>query len=244
MSSYNLEISESKDFAPVIADEIVLSIREAVEERGVCSLVLAGGATPSGIYRLLARPPRVADIPWDKVKIFWGDERFVSKDDNQSNYRMARETFLAQVPISEQSVFPVDTNLASPELAAQAYDALIRKELEASSGKFDLVLLGMGEDGHTASLFPGAKSWDTENLSMALAAQQPESGTWRVSLSMSALKAARRVIFIVKGEGKAEALQRVLEKHDTTLPAQHFVELGDRLTWFVDSAAGIKLKKS
>ncbi len=242
MSSYNIEISDAKDFAPVIADEVVLSICEAVEERGVCNLVLAGGATPSGIYRLFSRPPRVADIPWDKVRIFWGDERWVSKEDSQSNYRMAQETFLSQVPIKESALFPIDTTLPSAEAAAQAYHQTLKAELAASGGVFDLVLLGLGEDGHTASLFPGT-SWDTPQQDLALAVKHPENGGWRVSISMSALKAARKVIFIVKGEGKAEALAQVIEKNAVALPAQQFLDLGERLTWFVDSAAAVKLKK-
>ncbi len=242
MSSYNLEIVEAKDFAPVIADEIVLSIKESVEERGTCSVALAGGATPGAIYRLLARPPRVSDIPWDKVKIFWGDERFVSHEDNQSNFKMAQETFLSQVPVAGSSVFPVPTNLKDAAQAARAYHDTILKELAPSNGFFDLVLLGMGEDGHTASLFPGAEPWDTTDHAYALAATQPESGQARVSLSLSCLKAARKIIFIVKGDSKAEAIQRVLEKKPTNLPAAHFVDLGERLTWFLDSAAAVKLK--
>ena len=242
MSSYNLEIVEAKDFAPVIADEIVLSIKEAVEERGVCSIALAGGATPGAIYRLLARPPRVSDIPWDKVKIFWGDERFVSHEDNQSNFKMAQETFLSQVPVPASSIFPVPTNLQDSKQAAQAYHQTIAKELSSAGGVFDLVLLGMGEDGHTASLFPGAEPWDTEDKALALAAVQPESGQPRVSLSLSCLKSARKIVFIVKGDGKAEAIQKVLEKKPASLPAAHFVDLGEHLTWFLDSAAAVRLK--
>ena len=154
----NIEIVEVRSFAGVVADEIVATVSEVLEEKDFCSIALSGGGTPSNTYRALTRPPRVNQIDWKKVKLFWGDERWVDSSDNSSNYKMVNETLINSISIPSENIFPVPTTLSSPEEGASAYQKTLIKELSTDNKGtpiFDLLLLGVGEDGHIASLFPG-----------------------------------------------------------------------------------------
>lgn len=240
----HIEVIEPMLFAGVVADEIVSSIQEAIDERGVCNISLAGGSTPSTIYRLLAKPPRVDSIDWKNVKLFWGDERWVPPADTQSNYNMVQETLLSQLPGANPKVFPVDTSQKTPELAAEKYSRLLADEL-GDNGLFDLMLLGIGEDGHTASLFPGSPHVVDSRGAYCVATLHPEEQKPRISLSPRAILAARRILFLVKGESKAEIVARVIEGNEPTsvLPACLFREAQEQVYFFLDSAAGIKLRR-
>ena len=238
-----VEVIEPPLFAGVVADEVVSCIQDAVDERGRCAIALAGGSTPGAIYRLLARPPRVSEVPWASVHLYWGDERWVSPEDNQSNFRMTQETLLAHIPPPGPVVHQVDTALSSPEAGARAYaEELTRHEGEAPV--FDLVLLGIGEDGHTASLFPGSPL-NGDRTALCGAAQRPEDSSWRVTICPRLITAARRVVFIIKGESKAAVAQEVIEGKAPAhlIPARIFEQCTGRVTFFLDSGAAQRLSR-
>jgi 6-phosphogluconolactonase len=241
-----LEIVDPKSFAAAVADEIVASVTESIHDHGVCSIALAGGGTPSGIYRVLARPPRVSEIEWAQVHIFWGDERWFDIQDNRSNYRMAHETLLSQISIPEENVHRVKTELPSAEDGAADYERQIKEIVTVDDEGipiFDLILLGVGEDGHTASIFPG----DRQILSapgMCAAVKNPASEEERITLLPRVIARARQILFLVSGGDKAEIISRVLEGGEQPeLPAQIYRQAEGRVTWFIDSAAAKHLQR-
>jgi 6-phosphogluconolactonase len=193
---------------------------------------------------MLAKPPRVENVDWGKVKLFWGDERWVSQDDVQSNFKMVHETLLSQLGTSQPQVFAVDTSLETPMQAAKHYAEVIQKELP-NDPRFDLMLLGIGEDGHTASLFPGAQVLRDKNPALCVATEQPEEKKPRISLSPRAILSSRRILFLVKGEAKADMVQRIIEGNESveTLPACLYRDAQDHVYFFLDSAAALKLKR-
>ena len=239
-----VEVIEPMLFAGVVADEIVASIGEAVSERGSCSVALAGGSTPGAIYRCLAKPPRVSEVDWDKVHLFWGDERWVPQTDNQSNFKMTHETLLGQIVGRHPHVHPIDTGASSPEAGARGYAETIRAAL-GEKPVFDLVILGIGEDGHTASIFPHSPVLGGSG-DVCAAVQHPEDKKFRVTLTPEILFGAHRTIFIVKGEGKAEIVKRVLEGAESVevLPSKLFERARERVTFFLDSGAALRLNRA
>jgi 6-phosphogluconolactonase len=258
-----IEVFEPKLFAASVADEIVTSIVEVLQEKEYCSLVLSGGSTPSAIYRSLSLPPRVNEVEWEKVKIFFGDERFVDHTDILSNYRMTTETLLKPLSLigEKTKVFAVNTSAVSSEEAAIEYERTIRQEVTIVQGdlpEFDIVLLGMGEDGHTASLFPGDHLLMKQNLALdtsfsdiiqkhviTAAAKNPHDQSLRVSLTPFALLNAKRIIFIVGGESKSGMVRKVItgQKDIEKLPAQLYRDLKGQVSFYLDSAAASKLDK-
>lgn len=242
--SVSIEVVEPKLFAGAVADELSASLAEAIAERGSASIALAGGGTPGATYRLLALPPRVGEIEWEKVNIFWGDERFVPREDAQSNYRLVRETLLDSMPARSPRVFAIDVTAPSPEQAAALYAAQIRQVLGAPPGQipvFDIVMLGVGVDGHTASLFPGSPLIsDAADICAAVA--RPD-GPPRVTLTPCILFAARRILFLARSEKKADIVRQVLEGGDPAevVPARMYERAAERVTWFIDSGAARKL---
>ncbi len=243
--NFDIERIEPRLFNGTVADEIIASLNDAIAERGRASLVLAGGSTPGAIYRLLAVPPRVEELDWAKVSIYWGDERYVPPSDGLSNYKMVHETLLSQLSGASPKVFRVDTSLPTAAAAAKAYAEVIAKEEKLSAGGvpvFDLVLLGVGEDGHTASLFPNSELLNEEG-GIAFAADSPDGSVERVTLSPDALFSARRVAFLVKGAGKSEIVREVLEGSGDikSYPANLFRKASGHVTWFIDSEAALKL---
>ncbi len=241
----SVERVEPGSFAAVVADEIVATILENIEDHGRCSLVLAGGSTPAAIYRLLARPPRVHDIPWENVHLFWGDERWTSAEDSQSNYRMVNETLLSHRKSPSENVHRINTSLAGPEQAAEEYESVVRKFFglqDQETPVFDLVLLGVGADGHTASIFPGSEVLD-DTASICRAVVQPETGSTRITLTPRVLFSGRRILFLVKGRDKAEVVRRIFtgSENDHQLPALLSEKAAERVTWFVCSEAAREL---
>jgi len=240
----SVEVVEPVLFAGVVADEIVASIAEAVGERGVCSIALAGGSTPGAIYRCLAKPPRVSEVEWSKVKLFWGDERWVPSTDTQSNFKMTQETLLGQILGAGPRYFPVPTDAPTPADGAARYAQTIRAEL-GPKPEFDLVILGVGEDGHTASIFPHSPVLRGSG-DICAAVEHPEDKKARVTLTPEILFGARRTIFIVKGEAKAEIVKRVLEGGDSpdAIPSKLYTRAADRTTFFLDSGAAVRLSRA
>jgi len=241
-----IEVVEEKLLAAAVADEIIASVNDSLEEQPRCSLVLSGGRTPGAIFRTLSRPPRVSEIEWDKVHIYWGDERWVDSEDDQSNFKMARETLLTNLTSPAPTYTHVDTSASSPQKGAENYAAEIKKIEGLNNGEtpsFDIVLLGLGTDGHVASLFPDS---DTNGKAgeICLAVSPLSVEGTRVSLSADALFSAKKIMFIVRGESKAEIVKRVIEGDDSpdVLPARHFTDAKGRVTWFLDSAAASLLE--
>ncbi|MGD2207047.1 MAG: 6-phosphogluconolactonase [Anaerolineae bacterium] len=215
----------------------------AVASRGRCSVALSGGSTPGPLYQLLTEEPYRTQIPWAQVHLFWGDERCVPPDDPDSNYRMAHETLIARVPIPPGNVHRMRGELA-PEAAARAYEHELQEFFCGPRTRFDLVLLGLGTDGHTASLFPGSMALDERGrLAVAVTAQYEDRPAHRVTLTLSAINTARYVWFLVSGSAKAESVRTVLEGPTKGLPAQLVQPMTGQLTWFLDAEAASQLKQ-
>ena len=212
--------------------------REAIDSRGRFSVALSGGSTPGALFSLLAEAPYREQIPWPEVDLFWGDERCVPAGDPGSNYYMAEETLIARVPIPAENVHRIRGELA-PEAAARTYDKTLRDFFCGPYARFDLVLLGLGNDGHTASLFPGSSVLDErERLALAVTAVYEDRPAERVTLSLAAINTARHVLFLVTGSAKAEIVRAVLEGSREQFPAQRIQPGAGALTWLLDEEAG------
>lgn len=218
--------------------------RQAVEERGAFRIALSGGETPRLLYRLMASEPWRDQAPWAETHVFWCDERRVPPSDPRSNYRMARETLLDHVPIPSEQVYRMQGGgLISS--ATSDYEEKLRRHFRLGRGewpRFDLILLGMGTDGHTASIFPGTRA--VSDLShMVLVYEVPQLGVERMTLTLPVINNARHILFLVVGEEKAETLAAVLEGdyRPSTYPAQAARPVDGTLTWLVDEAAASRL---
>jgi 6-phosphogluconolactonase len=219
--------------------ELILdAANQAIRERGRFSLVVAGGSTPQPVYQALALPHNLKRIILSRTHIFWGDERCVPPGDPQSNYRMVKLALLENIPIPGENIHRMRGELR-PEAAAKEYQEQIVSYFGDQEPRFDLVLLGVGTDGHTASLFPETKALDEKERWVAanhVAAQQ----AWRVTLTYPALTTARQLVFLVRGEAKAEIIGRIFdpEGYDPQIPATHVAEHHPDQTWVLDKAAG------
>lgn len=208
MTQYHLRIAESaEDLARQSAEQVASRIDLALAERDRAQIALAGGSTPGATYLRLG-----ADhLPWERVDVLLGDERWVPADDAASNARMLRETLLAQGPARSAAFHPVPTDRSTPEASAEAYAQVL---LELGGGAipcFDVILLGLGDDGHTASLFPGSAALAERVRSVAVGEGK---GLPRITLTAPVLSAARQVIFLVSGAGKRQALERLLDPQE------------------------------
>jgi 6-phosphogluconolactonase len=229
------------------AERIVALANEAIDQRGRFLLSLSGGSTPRPLYELLASEPYVARIDWSRVHLFWGDERCVPPDHPDSNYRMTREALLDRVQIPTENVHRIHGE-AEPHEAAAAYERELRELFgagDAPGRSFDLALLGMGPDGHTASIFPGTPATtETRRWAMAVHVERPRP-MWRVTLTTVVLNAAADVTFLVAGADKADRLREVLQgAGPLRLPAQLVKPTHGALHWMVDGAAGSALQNT
>jgi len=210
----------------------------AQASNGEFAICLSGGSTPQRLYEVLATSAIASRFPWSRVHWFWGDERFVPPDHPDSNYRMARDALLSRVPVPADNVHAVPTEGLSPEHAADAYEATLKRyygadELSPGRPLFDVNLLGIGDDGHTASLFPGQPALkEKQRWVVAVIGAKAEP---RITLTYPALDSGREVAFLVTGAGKRDVLARV-RSGDRALPAAAVRPLG-RLHWFADRAA-------
>ena len=223
------------------AERFVDLAREAVAARGRFSVALSGGSTPGGAYRLLAEPPYRDQVPWQDVHLFWGDERCVPPDDPESNYRLAQQAFIGQVPIPAGNVHRVLGEL-TPAAAAKAYDLELQDYFCGPLPRLDLVFLGLGRDGHTASLFPGSPVLDeTKEVVAAVEAEYDGRPAWRVTLTLVAINSARQVLFLASGAEKAAIVASVLGSAEGSLPAQQVCPVAGQVTWLIDreAAAGL-----
>lgn len=222
------------------AEEVVRLANEAVSARGRFTIALSGGSTPKSLYNLLATNARTT-LPWEKVFFFWSDERHVPPTDADSNYRTANEAMLSKVPVPPGNVFRVPAENPDAAAAAKEYESTVRKFFGVEPGqfpKFDLILLGMGPDGHTASLFPGTAGLQ-ERSRLVIANWVEKLKTHRLSFTFPVLNAARHVAFLVSGTDKAPVLRAVLEEKvpGEQYPAKLVQPTDGNLTWFLDRAA-------
>ncbi|MFZ5451006.1 MAG: 6-phosphogluconolactonase [Thermodesulfobacteriota bacterium] len=214
---------------------------EAVSTRGRFSVALSGGSTPRRTYEILAQPPFREEIPWDRLHVFWGDERCVAPDDPLSNARMVREALLAHVPLPRTQIHPIFCQ-TSPEAGARDYEVLLRDFFGEMRPRLDLVFLGLGDNGHTASLFPGDAALAAKDRWTA-AVHHPEAKLPRITLTAPLINQAAAVVFLVAGGAKAGALGEVLHgPHDPRrLPAQLIKPENGELYWLVDREAAARL---
>ena len=241
-SSFEIAVvPDAAALAEAAAREFARAAREAIAGRGIFRVVLAGGSTPRALYGRLARQPHRRSIPWDRVRFFWGDERCVPPDNERSNYRMARETLLEPLQIPAQRVLRMKGDQV-PAAAARGYEWTIRKEFRGSPACFDLILLGLGEDGHTASLFPGTAAL-AESRRLVAANFVPKFGQWRITMTYRAINAARRIVFLASGVEKAAPVEKIVKKRRgyKELPASGVVPRRGTLLWLLDEAAASKL---
>ncbi len=217
---------------------VVEQLKSAIAERGFCTIALAGGSTPKPLYEAIAKQ----DLPWDKTHVFWGDERYVSADHANSNEGMARKAWLSHVDIPARNVHPMPTHQPEPSDSAVQYEQEIQAFFKTQPGelpKFDVILLGTGDDGHTASLFPHT---DALNVSDRLVTVGNKDGQPRITLTAPLINQARCVLFLVAGANKQDALAHIFAEEDDNqqYPARMIQPEGE-LIWLLDRAAGEKL---
>jgi 6-phosphogluconolactonase len=215
---------------------------EAVRTNGRFTVALSGGSTPKTLYALLATKP---GIPWDKVYFFWGDERHVPPDDPESNYRMVNEALLSKIQVPPENIFRIHAEEKDATAAAQQYEQVIKDFFHLSPGqlpRFDLIYLGTGPDGHTASLFPGTAALN-ETQRLVVANWVPKFNTDRLTFTYPVLNAAACVTFLASGPDKAPILHEILENSAAGLPSQNVRPSNGKLIWLVDEAAASKLSR-
>jgi len=225
------------------AQDFLQSATQAVSEKSSFTVALSGGSTPKALYSLLATDAALrSQLPWDKMYMYFGDERSVGPDHADSNFRMATETMLSKVPIKPEQVFRIKGEYKDTEKAAQEYEQVLRTSFKIAEGqfpRFDLVFLGIGNEGHTASLFPGTKALH-ETKRLAVRNWVGKLYANRITLTAPAINNAARVIFMVTGADKALALKGILEGpyEPDQLPAQLIQPPNGKLHWLVDTVAG------
>ena len=235
--------ADPESLSQAAAGLFIESSARAILDRGQFLVALCGGNTPLKLYELLAQSPYQEQIDWLHVHVFWGDERCVPVEDLQNSYRQAHEVWLGKVPLPAENIHRIQSEL-EPSDASIAY-ALTLKSFASPPldwPRFDLVLLGMGDDGHTASLFPGSEINPSAAV-LAVTGKYQDRPANRVTLSPLVFDAARRVIFLVSGESKSETLVNVLygEDRPELLPAQRIRPTDGELIWMMDQAAASKL---
>ncbi|WP_352421377.1 6-phosphogluconolactonase [Proteiniphilum sp.] len=214
-------------------------LKEVISKKDIVTIALSGGSTPKSLFDDWAQLPE-GEINWKKVKLFWGDERCVPPSDDESNYKMTKEHLFDFVPVPEENIFRIQGE-NDPESEAERYGGLLNRELGTTNGvpSFDILMLGMGDDGHTASIFPHEiKLWD--NPDNCVTAIHPVSGQKRVSLSGKVINAAKNVFFMVTGENKAEKVKEIIEQPDSAkekYPAALVQPESGSLHWFLDREA-------
>jgi 6-phosphogluconolactonase len=223
--------------AEATADRFVTAARAAIQERGIFRVALSGGSTPKQVYPLLLEPARRDAIEWDAVELFWGDERAVPPDHPDSNFGVAYGMLISQLPdVRPDRVHRMPAEAPDLDAAALTYESELRLAFGARGDEppaFDLIWLGMGPDGHTASLFPGSPGLE-ERRRWVIADFAPSQNAWRMTFTFPVLNAGREVLFVVTGADKAQALDEI-RAGGSDLPAAHVD--GEQVEWIVDAAA-------
>lgn len=233
--------SDPEDLARRAVRLFVSAAREAIHARGTFRTAISGGHTPKRFFQLLATVPEAKSLPWDKVQLFWVDERYVPPDSEDSNYRLAAETFLGKVAIPAQNVHRIPTEYDDVNDAAHAYEQTIREVFGLREGEcpqFDLIVLGMGSDGHTGSLFPNSyATFDVDDLACVVYVLDETLN--RVTLTHPVLSAAKRLAVLVSGPEKAHTLKEVLtsEPDEVKYPIHVLWPALDKIIWLADRDA-------
>jgi 6-phosphogluconolactonase len=247
-STRSIEVfATAADLFHAAAEEFVRAGRAAIGAQGRFTVALAGGSTPKALYSLLAA--NYADFAWSRVFLFFGDERHVLPSDSESNYRMVKESLLAKIAIPAENVFRVPAENPDASAAAAEYEVEVRRFFGLWSDqpkefpRFDLILLGMGPDGHTASLFPDSPALDDQSR-LVVANWVAKFNTHRITFTFPVLNHAAEIIFLASGPDKADMLHQVLEgKNTPPLPSQRVQPSDGKLLWMLDEAAAAKLTR-
>jgi len=238
--------SDNSQLICTAADYVLHHTAEAIKNHGSASIALAGGSTPKALYALLASTPYRELLDWTRIHVFWGDERHVPADHPESNYRMAQEAMLSKVPIPPAQIYRIEGERSKAEDAAEVYEKLLVTHFHVPPQhvpRFDLVLLGLGPDGHTASLFPGTSTVH-ENSRWVMAPWVEKLKTHRITMTPVLLNHAAHIAFLVSGPDKSPALAAVLEGpfRPDEYPAQMIQPRDGTITWFLDRAASRELQ--
>jgi 6-phosphogluconolactonase len=233
-------LTTPQDLFQAAAEEVVRTAADAVAHRGRFAIALSGGSTPKNLYTLIAANANTS-LPWERIFFFWGDERHVPPEDAESNYRMAKETLLSKVAIPAGNIFRIPAEYADATVAAAAYERTLQKFFALAPGEFprlDLILLGMGPDGHTASLFPETAALG-EKSRLVVSNWVEKLKASRITVTLPVLNSARCVAFLVSGSDKAAALREVLEGNGPAekYPSKLVRPTDGKVIWFVDRAA-------
>lgn len=230
------------------AELLIDLAKEAAAANRRLSVALSGGSTPKTMFEMLSAAPLAGQVPWGIIDLFWGDERCVPPDHKDSNYRMTKEALLDRAPIPASNIRRIPAEKTPPASAAAEYQALLTDYFHLKPGelpRFDLVYLGMGDDGHTASLFPGTKALaETERFVVQNYVDKFQS--YRVTLTADAINNGKRVVFLLAGEGKAGRLKEVLEgpRDPDRLPSQRIHPVDGKLTFVLDRGAASQLSQA
>ena len=237
MSTREIRIANDKaQLDRMGTDEIVRRVQESIADHGMFTIALSGGSTPQGAHALLAGHK---ELPWDKIHIFFGDDRHVPPDDKDSNYRSAKESLLSKISIPSENIHRIHTELDA-QTAAQQYEDELKQFFKLPAGqwpRFDLIMLGMGPDGHTASLFPNTAALN-ENNRWVVANRVEKLNTWRLTFTFPLINHAAEILYLVNGDDKAEVLKDVLENPNRNLyPTQRVQPINGKMIWIIEHGA-------
>jgi len=239
-------VADADALAHKCLDLFAASVKQTVKEKNVFYLAISGGRSPQRFFELLGSEQTALSLPWDKIHLFWVDERYVPHDSPYSNYKLAIDTFLTKIPIPTKNVHPIPTDDEDFDSAARQYEKTLRSVFGIKSGqlpKFDLIILGMGSDGHTGSLFPNSNaSFDTKDLACSvylLDQKLPDQTVNRITLTHPAICAASQIVVLVSGTEKAKTLKEVFAgpPDEVRYPIHVLWPVLDKVLWLIDSAA-------
>jgi 6-phosphogluconolactonase len=233
-----VEVFPNKEaLAQAAAELFVTRFSEGIAESGRFSVVLSGGTTPRHIYECLAEDPFRSRVDWRRVNIFWGDERCVPLSDIRSNFKMAKEALLSKIDVPGDQIHPIQC-ASDSDKSAMAYESVLTNYFRKSSPYFDLTFIGLGKDGHTASLFPESPALNEKERWVAVVRKESEDFE-RITMTLPLLNRTRVAVFLVEGEEKADILKKVLSASDTSssIPARLIQPVDGRLIWLVDRSA-------
>ena len=230
-----------EDISAAALTIFVDSANRAIKDNGIFTVAISGGKTPSGFFRLLAQAPAAKQLQWDKIHLFWVDERCVPPNDPENNYRLAHELFISGSPIPTANVHRVNSELQDSDLAAQQYSRSILDAFDIDNTDipvFDLIALGMGSDAHIASLFPHSQAL-LESRKIAVAVFPDDGKLNRITLTKPVITAARQIMILISGPDKAQILNHILNSHldDIKFPVHILWPVLDRVTWLIDNDA-------
>ena len=237
-------LADPESVASTAAELFVAVARQSVDDHGTFTVALSGGSTPAALFSLLASPPYRESVPWDKTHVFWSDERWVPPSDPESNSGMAQRLLLDHVPIPTHQVHYVTTTGVTPEESTAEYGRLLRDMYDGGEPRLDLIFLGLGDDGHTASLFPGTEALH-ETYHRVFANYVSRLSTWRITFTYRTINAARHVCFMVTGDEKRAAIRHIFAPRagEDPLPAALVSPTEGQLLWLVDEAAAQNIKQ-